>query len=111
MTYDDLLRAKIAYGENSDSARLAKAALNVELYKGRRRTVGCVPEFILAAVRTHLETHRATIDANVDEILHHVGEIEALARAGNAAILECERATFHGTALLAAQLRRAKGSR
>ena len=75
MTYETLKRARNGYQKNSDSAKLAVMALNVEFGKAMLYNGSKDPVEMLRAARLHLITHRPTIRADVDAILHHLDEI------------------------------------
>lgn len=81
MTYESLKRALIGYPENSHAARLAHVALNVEFGKAMLYDGSKDPAEMLRAARLHLIAHRASIQADVDSILHHIDEIEGRAGA------------------------------
>jgi len=83
MTYESLKRALRGYPENSDAARLAHTALDIEIGKAMLFDGSKNPVEMLRAARLHLITHRAAIQADVDAILHHLDEIESRAHASN----------------------------
>jgi hypothetical protein len=81
MTYESLKRACVGYTKTSDGAQLAVMALNVEFGKAMLYDGSTDPAEMLQAARLHLITHRASIQADVDAILHHLDEIEKRANA------------------------------
>lgn len=81
MTYETLKSARNGYPKNSDASRLAVTALNIEFGKAMLYDGSKDPAEMLQAAKLHLIMHRASIQADVDAILHHLDEIERRANA------------------------------